>query len=306
MKYFITSDTHSFYTQLEIGLERAGFDIDNPEHIFILDGDLFDRGEESAKILNFIQSLPKERRILIRGNHEYLLKKLLDKEMPDDYDWSNGTVMTCYHLYKARHPKTTIFKNYNEIKKRDLKWFLAVGYTYEIQIFNTIMQDLLSKRTWKMISDDLKQSGLIDWIMGNEWVDYTEIGSYIITHSFIPIIDESRCGTYFDIERKSCNPDWRGASKRDWEEATWGCPYREFDAGLFNLEIQNGKTLVCGHWHSEDFWVHYENLSKNYNIYKRDNLIAIDACTIISGFVNVLIIDDKDYIPTFVDNKRNI
>ena len=66
-KYFVASDIHGFYTPFIKELNKTGFDLNNEEHILIICGDLFDRGSESLKIYEFIKSLPKERRILIRG-----------------------------------------------------------------------------------------------------------------------------------------------------------------------------------------------------------------------------------------------
>ena len=66
-KYFVASDIHSFYTPFIIELNKTSFDLNNEEHILIICGDLFDRGSESLKLYEFIKSLPKERRILIRG-----------------------------------------------------------------------------------------------------------------------------------------------------------------------------------------------------------------------------------------------
>ena len=66
-KYFVASDIQSFYTPCIKELNKTGFDLNNEEHILIICGDLFDRGSESLKLYEFIKSLPKERRILIRG-----------------------------------------------------------------------------------------------------------------------------------------------------------------------------------------------------------------------------------------------
>ena len=60
----MASDIHSFYTPFIKELNKTGFDLNNEEHLLIICGYLFDRGSESLK---FIKSLPKERRILIRG-----------------------------------------------------------------------------------------------------------------------------------------------------------------------------------------------------------------------------------------------
>ena len=93
-KYFFCSDIHSFYTPLMKELHRKGFDIENPEHVLVILGDVFDRGTETMEVYNFLRSLSDDRLILIRGNHESLYKSLLDKPFPDSYDFSNGTVRT--------------------------------------------------------------------------------------------------------------------------------------------------------------------------------------------------------------------
>ena len=298
MKYFITSDIHSFYTPFIEALEESGFDINNPEHILVVNGDLFDRGEETIKLLNYIKALPKERRILIRGNHEYLLIDLLNKTYPQQHDWSNGTVFTCYHLYTNLYPKSELVRKYKDVRALEKNWIALMDWI-EVQAFNYVMELMLTKSMWTRMCNEIKKSGIIDWIKSDEWVDYFEVGDYIITHSFIPL--EKRVSTYFD-DRYDIIENWRELKGYAWIDATWGCPYRLFDLGLFNKEIERGKTLVCGHWHCSDFHLHYEskysiqgrsNYENSMNeIYYGDNLIAIDGCTVISGIVNVLVIDN--------------
>lgn len=292
MKYFIVSDIHSFYTPLMSSLKSSGFNINNPDHILVVNGDLFDRGEETSQLLRFIKVLPKERRVLILGNHEYLLRSLLDKEYPESYDFSNGTVFTCYQLYVDRHPNAKIAKEY----KKFIRNYGYLLYDYvEVQKFNFFIRENLTTKQWKYITNDIKGSGLLDWIFNSgEWVNYFELDKYIITHSFIPLYQSY--GTYFDITRYE--PNWRtNATPKQWYEATWGCPYSLYDDGYFDEEKKKGKILICGHWHAKDFHVRYENKYEDNTTYISDNLIAIDACTVISGFVNVLVIDDKDYFP---------
>ena len=91
MKYFIVSDVHGFYRILENALSKAGFDPTNPDHTFVSLGDLLDRGHQPIECLSFVLSLSPERRILIRGNHETLLQKALDRGFCHSYDYSNGT-----------------------------------------------------------------------------------------------------------------------------------------------------------------------------------------------------------------------
>lgn len=290
MKYFIVSDTHSFYTELKEGLDDAGYDINNPEHCFVLNGDLFDRGEESAEILKFVRSIPKERRVLIRGNHEYLLKQLADKVFPESHDFSNGTVFTMFQLYKDRHPKTKVFKNYNQFWSDPDNYSIFNMNWIEVQKFNNYFEGTLDKRTWNMIRNDLKQSQLIEWIFeSDEWVNYLELDQYIITHAFIPLYESH--GSYHDYARYE--PNWREcATRRQWIEATWKCPYWLIDDGYFDKEIEKGKRLVCGHWHASDFHWHYGGSDKDNTIFYGENVIAIDSCTVLSGFVNVLVLEE--------------
>ena len=78
MRFYIVSDVHSCYTALKEALKVSGYDINNENHILIFNGDIFDRSTETLELYNFIKSIPKERKILIQGNHELLFKELLE------------------------------------------------------------------------------------------------------------------------------------------------------------------------------------------------------------------------------------
>ena len=94
MKYFIVSDIHSCFSELKKSLNRVKFDCNNPEHMLIVGGDIFDRGDETMETFNFLSSLNKKNCILIKGNHEDLYLDLLEKDFPENHDFSNGTVKT--------------------------------------------------------------------------------------------------------------------------------------------------------------------------------------------------------------------
>lgn len=91
-KFFVTSDTHSYYTAFKKALDEAGFDQNNKDHWLIICGDVFDRGPESVEILHFIMSL--ERKILVKGNHDILLEDCCMREYAYMHDASNGTKRT--------------------------------------------------------------------------------------------------------------------------------------------------------------------------------------------------------------------
>ena len=92
MKFFVTSDIHSFYQPLKEALDTAGFDSSNEEHWLVVCGDCFDRGPESEELLHYLMSL--ERKILVKGNHDILLEECCVRGFPYGYDSSNGTRRT--------------------------------------------------------------------------------------------------------------------------------------------------------------------------------------------------------------------
>ncbi len=259
-KYFITSDIHSFYTPFIKELTKKSFDINNEEHILVICGDIFDRGNESLKTYEFIRSLPKERRILIRGNHEYLFIDLLFKDIPDYYDRTNGTVKTFIDLTKNKYKNwydLVLDKKLNEIKK---------------------------------------------WILSNEWTDYYETKKYIFTHAFIPLnIDpNSFLRHMYNVDERflSNKENWKESTPEEFENATWGCPWKLAKAGL----NKTGKTIICGHWHTSDFYNNLKNLNKKYDTYKNNpifvskkyKLIGLDACTAATNKVNVLVFEEDE------------
>jgi serine/threonine protein phosphatase 1 len=126
-------------------------------------------------------------------------------------------------------------------------------------------------------------------------VNYFETENYIFVHSWIPLIKEDSYPKYWTRESEfSFNPDWRNASKEEWEEAKWGNPFE-----LAKKFLPPDKTIVFGHYHTS--WAHcwldgngseYGKTAK-FNIYNGDKFIGIDACTAYSGAVNILVIEDN-------------
>lgn len=81
-----------------VALDKAMFDIENPEHKIIICGDLFDRGRQPKEIIDFVLR-NKEKIIYIKGNHEDLLEELIARNKPTIYDYHNGTSQTIVDLY---------------------------------------------------------------------------------------------------------------------------------------------------------------------------------------------------------------
>ena len=278
MKYFIVSDLHSFATELKLALKRAGFQKTNKEHCIVVVGDIFDRGDETLELYNFLSSIPKKRCILIRGNHEYLFRDLLNKSYPESYDFSNHTVDTFCHI---------AHRDIGDLHCGDV--------------------------SWKEIIDFVKSSKIWAWLNSKQWVNYFELGPYIFTHSFIPVRIKEKyrqvLSIYspYDLSGKAFEyrEDWRNATNYEWEDATWGDPVDYYKAGLFEEESKKGKILVVGHWHVSDFWKRIANI-KSYDqpitdIYYSQDFIGLDCGVFrepMGGYYhpqNVLVIDDQDF-----------
>lgn len=290
MKYFVVSDIHSFYTELNTSLKKCGFDKRNPDHTLIVCGDVFDRGGETIEVYKFLKSIPKKRCILIKGNHEQLYFELLNKVYPQDYDFSNGTVRTFCQIAGYELNDEDISKSAPHDLALPERHFHFIAHHYES---STSLGDL-----WKKIQTAVKKSEITKWLQSTQWINYYELDKYIFVHSFIPLIwqeerglTEQYCIYYGWTKFFTEHPNWRKASNKEWSNATWGCAYTFFDAGLFNQELEKNKVLVCGHYKCSAFNKHYLNRDV-HDLYYGKNLIAIDATTALSRQVNVFIIDE--------------
>lgn len=299
-KYFVSSDIHSFYDEWMSSLNESGFDINNPEHILIVCGDIFDRGTKPLEVYEFLKNLPKERRILIKGNHEYLLNELVARGFELSHDIHNGTYDTL--CYIAKLPDRITFSHREYLKRSQ--------YIYGTDSYKEYLEELRKKeeaREHKLYTNrKLKQ--ILKWINSDEWVNYYELGKYIFVHAFIPLREKmiEMDNALWPTGEKYYFKNWRtGTSDYEWEEATWGCPWSDYEKGFFKKEELNGKVLVCGHWHTSDFWNSLDystdrskQLAQDNNpIYKSDafpGLIGLDTCTALSHKVNVLVIEESD------------
>lgn len=103
-KFFVSSDIHSAYTIWMKALSDAGFDENNPDHIIVVCGDLFDRMNESLQVYDFVKKMIENGKLIyILGNHESLLRDCVSRGFPYNYDRSNGTEKTIIDL--APHAK---------------------------------------------------------------------------------------------------------------------------------------------------------------------------------------------------------
>lgn len=122
-------------------------------------------------------------------------------------------------------------------------------------------------------------------------VNYYETEKYIFVHGWIPCNVEN-----LGFNKKSYTPveNWRDAGDEMWSKARW---INGMEAA-YNGIIEEGKTIVCGHWHCSFGHAYYEDdgsefyNNANFNPYYGKGVIALDACTPISNKINVIVIED--------------
>ncbi len=257
MRYYVTADVHGFFSELKVALDEQGFFEDQGPHKLIVCGDLFDRGMEALQLQEFIMDLlSKDQVILVRGNHEDLTLNLLNnwhrKSYLQYHHNSNGTVDTVCQLLG--------------IDTHEL-------YTHPENAGRAFLQ-----------------TPYIQTIIPAT-VDYYETERYIFTHGWIPctpISVDSNQMEYVPIE------DWRNADKSAWDKARWINGMAAAHGGI----TEPGKTIVCGHWHCSFGHCQYENdggewsNNPNFTPYYAEGIIALDACTALSGKVNCIVIED--------------
>ena len=239
-KYFCFADVHSHYKELISSLESAGFDKNNNDHIIVSCGDLLDRGNESLECLRFVNSLPKSRKILIRGNHEDLLEACIDRHEFLTCDLHNGTLKTVFNLCD---------KDESEF------WF---NDNYKV-VFNLVKS---CKPLYKYL---------------NSTIDYAEIGNYIFVHGWIPSTNKH-------------DQNWKAG---DWIRARWANGM-EMWRNKCNVD---GKTIVCGHWHTS--WGNCTLHNKGsewgqdacFEPFVDNGIIALDGCVAYSKHVNVVVLE---------------
>jgi serine/threonine protein phosphatase 1 len=239
-KLFVTSDIHGHYTELIRALDECGFDCENPNHIFVCCGDLFDRGKENMRVYDFVKSL--KHKILIRGNHEDYLCTILGSGDTSVYAESNGTDITVKELL-------------GDVVIDANGCFDTTAHTKKIR-------------------------EIMDFVNSMQY--YYETDDYVFTHGWLPIVFE---GHYPLVD-----PAWRNASEDAWMVAR----VLEWQQ-LYGVKATlKGKTIVCGHRPARLGYMYDSFREPDCSMpFYGDGMIAIDAGTIRSGRVNVLVVEES-------------
>lgn len=99
--YFAVSDIHGCYSALKAALDEAGFQKGNANHILVVVGDAFDRGDEQKELYEFLLELDElEQLEYVLGNHDFMMINLSSDPALAvmNYD-SNGLKQTIHQIF---------------------------------------------------------------------------------------------------------------------------------------------------------------------------------------------------------------
>ena len=262
MKYYVVADVHGFYTELIAALREAGFFDDKEPHKVIFCGDMYDRGKETLLLVEFLLKLMKEDKLIyILGNHEELLISCLQEisrggvhEIASgmSHHYTNGTWDTLLQI--AEMSEYEAYRNPHELVRR-------------------VMRSPLYRKLLTVC------------------VDYYETPNYVFVHGWVPCYSEG----YRPSVRYKFNPKWRDADVNSWYKARW---FNGMELACKHHLTVPGKTVVCGHFHTSYGHAHIEHKSPewgngaDFSPFCADGIIALDACTAVSGKINCIVIED--------------
>lgn len=120
--YFVISDIHSHYSSMIKALNEQGYQSSNQNHRLLVLGDLFDRGEDAVKVLEYLYTLYKENKAeVLLGNHDSFLLDFLDKKFERvDFNIKRNGFGKTLHQLSGLVPNES---NYEEIQYKIMSEF---------------------------------------------------------------------------------------------------------------------------------------------------------------------------------------
>ena len=260
MKYFVVSDIHGHYTKWIEALEKSGYFAETGEKKLIVCGDLFDRGYEAVALQEFVlELLRKDEVILIKGNHEDLLVDLVENAER----WFTPSIFNTHHFVNGTVETVLQLTGYD----------LQLAILYPERVKRRMEETPLFKKILPAMRN------------------FYETRGQVFVHGWIPT---KTTGNLYRPAWYSYREDWRKASEEEWAMARWHNGMRASACGAGVPK----KTVVCGHYRASYGHAMFEGKGQeqgknaDYTPYYGGGIVAIDACTVVSGFVNCIVIEE--------------
>lgn len=178
MKIFAVSDLHSFFNETQEALNEAGFNPEDENHLLVVCGDAFDRGPDSAKMLEWLLGL--ERMVYVKGNHDTLIQDMLKRGCALWHDRHNGTETTVYQLaneyaneiYAHVDPYTKVKEVLQPLYDQMVNYFETKHYVFCHGFLPTVETEdgVKINRQWRRTSQKNWDAAM--WLNGMGMADY--------------------------------------------------------------------------------------------------------------------------------------
>ena len=265
---YAVSDIHGDYMALLQGLKDAGYSEKNENALLISIGDAFDRGTESKEVYEFLNRLKDQgKAIILKGNHTKFFEDYLTGKSINEYNYVNNGTNTTFASFLGLN-STNPF----------IDWF----YNKTNDKFVTPTQiDFAKWLAYAKEKINKEYPLLLEQMQSLPY--YFETKNYIFTHGAI------------DTSAKNWRvPHCSRYNLIDWDALTFD------DGSFFGKEINNtDKTIVIGHFgtrHLRKIYNIGESLDDSILFRDDGKVIAIDATTILSHKVNVLVIPNEELL----------
>lgn len=234
----------------------------------------------------------------VHGFYAALMKALAEGGF--DPDNEEHIFVSCGDLFDRGEDNLSVFSFVRGLERKilikgnhddNLYKALCSGFLTEADVENETCRTVTELLGDGAVGDDLcintegfahrvgEIKGLIEGM-----VDYYETEKYVFTHGWLPLLFEGR---YPHID-----PDWRNASRDEWDFARWVEWQQTYEVGA----MLPGKVIVCGH-RSTTLGHMFDPMRANdcSDIFYGEGMIALDAGTVRSGRVNLLILDESEW-----------
>jgi hypothetical protein len=259
MKIIVISDPHAFAEEA-ISALRASGELDSPDSVVLIDGDILDRGPEPERLVDFLIELKEAGRlILIRGNHEDLLEEAL--------------------VAIERGKVVEVLSASCHVENGTADTILALaGMTCDEGF-----------RSPRLLVERVRSSRFYTRLLPS-CLDYYETDRYVFTHGWLPCISEG----YGRERRYYYDPNWRKATPAQWRVAR---TRNGMELAVKHGVKEPEKTVVVGHWHTSYGHAEIDGTCSEYGDdaittpFFADGIIALDANTSRHRRVNCIVLE---------------
>ncbi len=232
----------------------------------------------------------------IHGCYTYWMKSLEEKGF--DKENKEHFLIVIGDLFDRGRETNEIIEFVKEMKDRiilikgnhedNLVFMIERGYPDEADYYNGTVRTVVDLFGDKLPTlDELYEKPIYKDVI-DKMVNYYETKNHIFTHGFIPVKYDIKENVYTPID------NWRNAKEFEWVDARWNNGMKIGEGNFKDIE-NNTKKYVVGHVHASYGHQAFEGGSfDDYSIFYGKKVIGIDACTIISKRVNILVLTEEE------------